>query len=58
MPAPVIKNIKKNAEAAHSAKLKEEQALKAKKGKASKGASLKYGTNKVGKSGSVQNAAN
>jgi len=43
LPAPAIKNIKKSAEAAHTAKLKEEQATKAKKGKG-KGASLKMGT--------------
>ena len=44
--APALKNIKKNVEAAHTAKLKEEQAAKAKKGKG-KGASLKMGTDKV-----------
>ena len=44
--APALKNIKKNVEAAHTAKLKEEQASKAKKGKG-KGASLKMGTDKV-----------
>ena len=46
VPAPAIKNIKKNVEAAHTAKLKEEQAAKSKKGKG-KGASLKMGTDKV-----------
>ena len=46
VPAPAIKNIKKNVEAAHTAKLKEEQAAKTKKGKG-KGASLKMGTDKV-----------
>jgi len=45
LPAPAIKNIKKNVEAAHTAKLKEEQAAKSKKGKG-KGASLKMGTDK------------
>ena len=44
--APALKNIKKNVEAAHTAKLKEEQAAKAKKGKG-KGASVKMGTDKV-----------
>lgn len=44
--APALKNIKKNVEAAHTAKLKEEQAAKTKKGKG-KGASLKMGTDKV-----------
>ena len=46
MSAPALKNIKKNVEAAHTAKLKEEQAAKAKKGKG-KGASVKMGTDKV-----------
>jgi len=45
LSAPALKNIKKNVEAAHTAKLKEEQAAKAKKGKG-KGASVKMGTDK------------
>jgi hypothetical protein len=53
VPAAALKNVKKNAEAAHSVKLKDEQAAKTKKGKG-KGASLKYTTEKVRKNSYIR----